>query len=270
MPSPMTMVQLRCPICEETIWAMDCIVRGPFANKQREPAFPERFYVCRHCDYEGAGFVLLQAAPSTFLLQPHDQYPMGRKAFRHWVEILREHFPNHPNLPKVGREFQPNMPSLRQQVAAALMVIAFILDKSKPDARHYGEAATALDRVCLPLLFEHHVRKEYGYDAEDTVERLKQHIDGESVEILSYGTLQQMVLPVFDRARKVADRRPMIQDWNKDAEFGFGVEVLNRFGHQEVCPPMLPPEKWRLADTRELSPDDARHRPLTWPLESLL
>ncbi len=270
MTSPITMVQVRCPICGQASWVMDSLVRGSEMSGEPEQTFPERTYTCRECSYEGTGFLLLQAAPSTFLVQPHELYPMGRKAFRHWLEILKEQFPNHPRLEDVGREFQPNLPTVYQQAAAALVVLAFILDPRDPEEKLYGRFASKLDTVCLSLVFEHHVRREYGFPKGDILERLEEHIDGEEVSILAEGTIQRMVIPVFGRARELADRRPMVQDWHKDFLFGFGIEVLNRFGKQEVFPPMPDPDDWQYATSSDLAPSDSEHLEINILPERLL
>jgi hypothetical protein len=35
-------------------------------------------------------------------------YPMPRKAFDYWAEVLRAHFPDHPLVPELGNELRPN------------------------------------------------------------------------------------------------------------------------------------------------------------------
>jgi len=270
MSSPVTMVQVRCPICAQPSWVLDSLVRNAPDSGQPELTFPERIFTCRECSYEGIGFHLMQAAPSTFLGQPHELYPMGRKAFRHWLEILKEQFPNHPRLEEAGRDFQPNLPTVYQQAAAALVVLAFILDPRDAEDKLYGRYASKLDTVCLSLVFEHHVRREYDFPEGDILDRLEEHIDGEDVSILSENTIQRIVIPVFGKARQLADERPMVQDWQKDFLFGFGIEVLNRFGKQEVFPPMPDPDEWQYQSSSDLAPSDSEHLDFNLPPEKLL
>lgn len=75
---------------------------------QPERGYEKREYECPTCRYSGPGFQTLAKSPPEFLLQPHPMYPMTQADFDCWVSILRMHFPEHPLLTKLGKEFRPN------------------------------------------------------------------------------------------------------------------------------------------------------------------
>ena len=80
-------------------------------------SYGERTYTCPHCRNIGTGHIVLQKSPPEFFLQPHRMYPMKRVEFDHWVAILRQHFPDHPSLRDVNREWYPYTPNLRWHIA---------------------------------------------------------------------------------------------------------------------------------------------------------
>jgi hypothetical protein len=248
---------------------MDHIVRGVSLFGGEERPFPERTYTCRHCRYQGSGFGFLQKAPSGFLLQPHPMFPMGRKAFRYWLGILETNFPDYERLKDVGTSFYPQLPDLRQQMAGALTVMSYILD-SRQDRRRYGNQAYKMDRVCLTILFEHHLRRIFDLPPTHTGERLLAHIEGADVEILDDVTLRRLLLPVFGEAKKVVDKRPTFEHWKTDPYFAIGLDAYNRFGHQEIYPELPGTDHWKFIDTHDLPADESRHTPLWWPVEDVL
>lgn len=269
MATPLTLIQLRCPTCSETMWVMDHVVRGMALLGGGEKPFPARNYICRHCRYHGSGYTFLQKAPSGFLLQPHPMYPMGRKAFRFWLEILKEHFPDYYRLRATSDRFYPNLPSLHQQLAGALSVMSFLLE-SRKERRRYGNQAFKMDRICLTVLFEHHLRRIFDLPPAHSDQRLVDHIEGENVQILDDYTARRLVLAVFAEARKVVKHRPTFEQWRDDPYFAIGLDAYHRFGHQSVFPPFPDPDDWGYISTRELAPDDQEHTRLWWPVEDIL
>lgn len=91
--------ELRCP-CGQVVWIMDSDWRG--MGGPMTP-YSERSNTCAMCGHDGPGWTLLQQSPPEFLLQPHDLYPMTKRDFDHWVEILRTHFPDNHLLRRLGR-----------------------------------------------------------------------------------------------------------------------------------------------------------------------
>ncbi len=268
MQTPLTIVELRCPTCGEHFWVMDKIVRGMAMTGGKEKPFPNRRYECRECSYNGTGFGFIRKAPSGFLLQPHPMFPMGRKAFRYWRDILQEHFPEFERLNEPPSSFKPNLPDIRQQIAGALTVMSYILDSRA--SRRYGNQAFKMDYLCLVTLFEHHLRRIFDLPPTHSGERLIAHIEGDDVEVLDESTLRRLILPVFAEAKRVVDKRPSFDDWKNDPYFAIGLDSYNRFAHQEVYPPMPKPDDWKYISSRELAPDDQVHTKLWWPVEDVL
>ena len=106
--TPRRLVELECPECHEKHWEIDSDYRGSLLIHQREQRYGEREYKCPTCQYSGSGYQPLAKSPPEFLIQPHPMYPMIQADFDYWVCILRMHFPDHPLLEKLGREFRPN------------------------------------------------------------------------------------------------------------------------------------------------------------------
>ncbi len=105
--TPRRLAELECPVCQAATWVIDSDYRG--IDGRHQP-YNERDYRCSRCRQEGQGWKLLRQSPSEFLLQPHRLYPMTQAAFDYWVGILREHFPEHPKLNRLGTEFRPYLP----------------------------------------------------------------------------------------------------------------------------------------------------------------
>jgi hypothetical protein len=101
--TPPRLTELRCPGCEQAFWIIDSDCRGMGADIP----YVRRAYRCTRCGRDGSGCQVLQQAPAEFLLQPHQMYPMTRADFDHWVAILRDHFPSHPLLARLGTTFRP-------------------------------------------------------------------------------------------------------------------------------------------------------------------
>jgi hypothetical protein len=72
--------------------------------------YSDRKYKCPKCDYQAAGYNVLQKSPPEFLLQPHRLYPMSKKQFNYWLRILKENFPDDHRL--TSTKFQPYTASL--------------------------------------------------------------------------------------------------------------------------------------------------------------
>ena len=103
--TPPRVVQLKCPKCATTHWTIDNDYRGIGG---RYIDYFERDYHCHGCEYSGEGYNVLQQSPPSFFLQPHPMYPMRQKDFDYWADILKSHFPDHPQIGQLGKEFRPN------------------------------------------------------------------------------------------------------------------------------------------------------------------
>ena len=99
--TPPRLTELRCPQCKSGHWILDSDYRGMGGVFV---AYEERDYPCPACGYSGHSFSVLQQSPPEFLLQPHPIYPMSRRDFDHWMQVLKENFPDHPH----GSELRPN------------------------------------------------------------------------------------------------------------------------------------------------------------------
>jgi hypothetical protein len=105
--TPPRLTELQCPRCQQVLWVIDSDYRGTDAVML---AYNHRRYVCAHCRHDGPGWTVGLQSPPEFLLQPHNLYPMSQEAFDYWVGILRDHFPTHPALSRLGTEFVPRLP----------------------------------------------------------------------------------------------------------------------------------------------------------------
>jgi hypothetical protein len=105
--TPPRLTELQCPRCEGIVWVIDSDFRGIGPDT---PPYDQRQYPCSHCRYRGPGWKVGQQSPPEFLLQPHNLYPMTQEAFDYWVRILRTHFPTHPALTRLGKDFVPRLP----------------------------------------------------------------------------------------------------------------------------------------------------------------
>jgi hypothetical protein len=114
--TPPRLTELECPVCHATTWEIDSDYRG--IDGKWLP-YDERVYPCSSCRYEGQNWKLLRQSPPEFLLQPHPLYPMGQAAFDYWVDILREHFPEHPAIRGLGGTFRPFLPEEAEAERAA-------------------------------------------------------------------------------------------------------------------------------------------------------
>ena len=109
MSTPLRLNELSCPTCKQTKWIMDSDYRGRGGDGVMIP-YADRPYFCPVCWHYGRGWTLIQQAPTEFLLQPHDLYPMTHADFEHWVTVLRRHFPKHRRLGQLGCDFYPRTP----------------------------------------------------------------------------------------------------------------------------------------------------------------
>jgi hypothetical protein len=106
LATPPRLTEIECP-CGKVFWTIDHDYRGMDGVYV---AYSDRRYVCDDCGYEGPGWTLLRQSPSEFLLQPHNMYPMRKKDFDYWVDILKSHFPDHPCVRRLGVTFAPRLP----------------------------------------------------------------------------------------------------------------------------------------------------------------
>jgi hypothetical protein len=113
MSTPGRLTEIECPQCHEATWIIDSDYRG--MDGVFLP-YNERTYECPACARRGAGWTLKQQSPPAFLLQPHELYPMTQEDFDYWVAILATHFPDQPQLARLGGSFFPYTP---EEFAAA-------------------------------------------------------------------------------------------------------------------------------------------------------
>jgi hypothetical protein len=106
--TPPRLVELECPICHTKHWEIDRDYTGLGWFGRRAKSYEERKYGCHKCGYQGSGYQVLQKSPPQFFLQPHPMHPMTQADFDRWVAILRENFPDHPQLKELGNSFRPN------------------------------------------------------------------------------------------------------------------------------------------------------------------
>lgn len=102
------MVELRCPSCRTSHWEIDHGYRGAHLLGQKELSYSERMYFCPHCQVTLSGYAVLQKSPPKFFLQPHPLYPMNRNEFDYWITVLRQYFPDYPNLSDLDKTWRPN------------------------------------------------------------------------------------------------------------------------------------------------------------------
>jgi hypothetical protein len=110
--TPPRLTELQCPSCLRISWVIDSDYPG--IDGVMLP-YDQRRYACADCGHEGPNWKVGEQSPPEFLLQPHDLYPMTQEAFDYWVGILHQHFPKHPVLGRLGKEFVPRLP---EEVAA--------------------------------------------------------------------------------------------------------------------------------------------------------
>src|SRR6187401_3021856 len=91
--TPPRLSELQCPSCTASTWIIASDHGG--LGGVSVP-YSERVYSCRGCGQRGSGWRVMRQSPPEFLMQPHPMYPMSRKAFAHWVAILKAEFPDHP------------------------------------------------------------------------------------------------------------------------------------------------------------------------------
>ncbi len=108
MATPPRLVKLKCPSCRETHWVIDHDFYAAYLVGEKELDYPDRHYSCPACECHDLGWSVCEKSPPEFLLQPDAIYPMRRPEFDYWAGILKEHFPNHPLVSKIGVEFRPN------------------------------------------------------------------------------------------------------------------------------------------------------------------
>ena len=111
--TPSRLVELKCPNCSALHWTIDSDYRG---TDGVYIDYRERKYGCSTCGYSETGYTVLRQSPPEFFLQPHPMYPMKQKDFDYWVNILNTHFPDHPLLNGLGKEFRPNSQVLRTKL----------------------------------------------------------------------------------------------------------------------------------------------------------
>jgi len=105
--TPARLVQLECPRCAASHWVIDSDYRGAELLGRPELSYRQRTYTCSSCHQTGEGHRVLSQSPPEFFLQPHRLYPMTADDFDYWVGVLQEHFPDHPMLAQLNREWRP-------------------------------------------------------------------------------------------------------------------------------------------------------------------
>ena len=148
--TPPRLTELRCPCCAGTHWVIDSDFRG--MDAELEEPYERRAYACPRCSHRGASYQVVQQSPPAFLLQPHPLYPMSESEFAYWVGILREHFPDHPSLRRLGSDFVPYTPEQAgsdRRAFEALYPVAVIRDQDGATRRDptYAEVEDWLDMM---------------------------------------------------------------------------------------------------------------------------
>jgi hypothetical protein len=142
MATPPRLTELKCPQCSEVHWEIDHDYRGMCGE---EEPYESRVYGCPHCLARLPGFEVLRQSPPEFLLQPHDLYPMTRKEFNYWLEILKAEFPDHPMSSESSRKFYPRSP---KQAYARLPAVLEMTDEESSRSI-YPELDTAIEWLDL-------------------------------------------------------------------------------------------------------------------------
>jgi hypothetical protein len=135
--TPNKLVQLRCPQCQENHWEIDSDYRG--MDGLYVP-YSERFYYCPACKTTWTGYTVVQQSPPSFFIQPHKMYPMKKLEFDHWLEILRQNFPEHPMLKDAYRGWYPSDASEPADLTASSRI------QTRP-----AQIARATGLLCLGL-----------------------------------------------------------------------------------------------------------------------
>jgi predicted RNA-binding Zn-ribbon protein involved in translation (DUF1610 family) len=118
--TPPRLVELECPGCGAGHWRIDSDAHGGDLSVCPDVGYGQREYACPRCGGRATGWSVMQLSPPEFLLQPHDMYPMTRRAFAYWAGILRTELPDHPLVPEIGRRFTPNHHFVRSWVGNIL------------------------------------------------------------------------------------------------------------------------------------------------------
>jgi hypothetical protein len=119
--TPSRLIEFACPSCMTTHWEIDSDYRGAALVGEKELSYPEREYSCRACKGRHTGWRILQKSPPAFFLQPDPMYPMRRHEFDYWAMVLREHFPDHPLVARLGKGFVPNHRVLRTHLSNLML-----------------------------------------------------------------------------------------------------------------------------------------------------
>ena len=94
MATPPGLVQLRCPTCHADHWEID----HDYRSWNDPTTYFEREYTCPVCGTQRRGFRTREMSPENLFLQP----TMMPQEFEKWVALVREHFPDHPLLARLG------------------------------------------------------------------------------------------------------------------------------------------------------------------------
>ena len=122
--------------CLSQVWnealGIDNDYRGAALAGEVELEYPQRSYICPSCQYDAAGYEVVEKSPPEFFLQPHNLYPMRRREFNRWVAVLEENFPAHSALQELGKSFYPGLEyfSVRDWFAARWRWLREALNRS--------------------------------------------------------------------------------------------------------------------------------------------
>ena len=114
--TPPRLIEFACPSCQATHWEIDCDYRGAELLGKKELSYSEREYI---------------------LLQPHSMYPMTRRAFNYWAQVLREQFPDDPRVAKIGTTFIPNHRVLRARLSNLMLDRQYLMGRVRRQIRKW-------------------------------------------------------------------------------------------------------------------------------------
>src|SRR5688572_16793370 len=101
--TPPRLVQIACVACQARQWIIDSDYRG---TDGVPTDYEHRFHFCRGCLLPRGRWKVVEKSPSSFFIGP----VMTGDEFDRWVGILRENFPDHPSLARLGKGWSPTPP----------------------------------------------------------------------------------------------------------------------------------------------------------------
>jgi hypothetical protein len=127
------LAELKCPRCSSTHWVLGEL-------QTEETPWADQIRTCPHCLQTGPDYPAERQSPPQLFLQPSLVHPLSRGEFEEWVDILRVHFPDHPQLGELGTTwFALESGSVAHQFVLARSVPALV-GGTRPPVLPAGEA----------------------------------------------------------------------------------------------------------------------------------